>query len=485
LIWIFDEEVLAVVTAVVVIASVFAIVQAFKVERVVEPFSELGLLGPNMMIGDYPKEVVVGNQFQLHVYVGNHEGKTMFYKILVKAGNSTSYINETTPLYAQPIKEIYAVLMHNTSKIIPLNLTLYHPADNLRLVFEMWVFNETSGGFAYHGRWNQLWVNVTGPAPGSPRSEPLRSLPLGAETFLVYAYNSIRRAEDSGGNVINMVLMLDRAIEYAQEENIQGTEALVKQILSIEPEVTKAGLWYRRNQLIYAATVSSSIVATGVGLFLYVRHRIWLLLLKSYGGWKVKPLNNRGLGSTPFEKKVRSLLSSKSDVRVNDVVALADGLGRKRWEVTREVFNLARSNAVRLEDPRPPGTFAAYLLSIHNLSFPATAVLLALTITTIYLMPAAFLRYVLGSLFVLFLPGYSLVEALYPKREELSSLERLALSIGLSLALVPLVGLILNYTPWGIRLDPIVTSLSLLTISLMLLASYRKYGLLKLTVAVA
>ena len=40
---------------------------------------------------------------------------------------------------------------------------------------------------------------------------------------------------------------------------------------------------------------------------------------------------------------------------------------------------------------------------------------------------------------MLFLPGYALIEALYPKRE-LDELTRFALSIGLSLALVPLTG---------------------------------------------
>ncbi|MHB8987039.1 MAG: DUF1616 domain-containing protein [Eubacteriales bacterium] len=38
-------------------------------------------------------------------------------------------------------------------------------------------------------------------------------------------------------------------------------------------------------------------------------------------------------------------------------------------------------------------------------------------------------------------------------------IERVALSFGLSIAVVPLVGLILNYTPWGIRLAPILASL--------------------------
>jgi len=46
----------------------------------------------------------------------------------------------------------------------------------------------------------------------------------------------------------------------------------------------------------------------------------------------------------------------------------------------------------------------------------------------------------------------------------LDTIERVALSLGTSLALVPIDGLLLNYTPWGIRLTPTVLSLLALTI---------------------
>ncbi len=49
------------------------------------------------------------------------------------------------------------------------------------------------------------------------------------------------------------------------------------------------------------------------------------------------------------------------------------------------------------------------------------------------------------------------------------------MSIGLSLALVPLVGLILNYTPFGIRLEPVTVSLALLSIGLISGAVVRRY----------
>ena len=48
--------------------------------------------------------------------------------------------------------------------------------------------------------------------------------------------------------------------------------------------------------------------------------------------------------------------------------------------------------------------------------------------------------------------------------ENLDTIERIALSLGMSIALVPIIGLLLNYTPWGIRLTPIVLSLLALTL---------------------
>jgi len=43
--WVFDEEVLAVIAAIIIVAAVFAAAQAFYTSRVIEAFSELGLLG--------------------------------------------------------------------------------------------------------------------------------------------------------------------------------------------------------------------------------------------------------------------------------------------------------------------------------------------------------------------------------------------------------------------------------------------------------
>lgn len=72
------------------------------------------------------------------------------------------------------------------------------------------------------------------------------------------------------------------------------------------------------------------------------------------------------------------------------------------------------------------------------------------------------LRVILGLPALLFIPGYILIFALFPTTYDgkgIDIIERIALSFGLSIAVVPLLGLGLNYTPWGIRLIPILTAL--------------------------
>jgi uncharacterized membrane protein len=71
--------------------------------------------------------------------------------------------------------------------------------------------------------------------------------------------------------------------------------------------------------------------------------------------------------------------------------------------------------------------------------------------------PLSLVRYTFESIFILWLPGYVFLRILYPKIE--STAQRIAFSIGLSLVLVPLIGLLLNYTDWGIRRIPLTISL--------------------------
>ena len=83
---------------------------------------------------------------------------------------------------------------------------------------------------------------------------------------------------------------------------------------------------------------------------------------------------------------------------------------------------------------------------------------------------------ILGLPFILFITGYTLIFALFPTKKGergINEIERIGLSFGFSIAITSLLGLILNYTPWGIQLESILLSLFFFTVSLGIIAFYR------------
>jgi uncharacterized membrane protein len=89
---------------------------------------------------------------------------------------------------------------------------------------------------------------------------------------------------------------------------------------------------------------------------------------------------------------------------------------------------------------------------------PLNLLVIALVIIILFF-PSSVLRTVLGVPFMLLAPGYALVLVLFPKKV-MGGIERAILSFGLSIAVISFVGLILNYTPWGIKLETMIYSLT-------------------------
>jgi hypothetical protein len=174
---------------------------------------------------------------------------------------------------------------------------------------------------------------------------------------------------------------------------------------------------------------------------------------------------------------------TSSERRLDELIADAGGAGMRKDEAARMLYSMNEEGAISIVEPLPPHSLVQYLRSPRGAWVLGVGLFVLLTLSAVYILPSStpivYIRYMAGSAFILYLPGYSLVEALYSKADELDSLERLALSMGLSLAVVPLVGLVLNYTPWGVRMDPIVVSLSLLTLLLVIVSAQRKLQLLR------
>jgi len=101
---------------------------------------------------------------------------------------------------------------------------------------------------------------------------------------------------------------------------------------------------------------------------------------------------------------------------------------------------------------------------------------MVLCISSIYIpvINESFLRLILALPLILFVPGYVLLAVLFPDSSDIDTIERIVLSIGTSIVITPLIGLCLNFTPWGIRLDPLIISLTVVIVVLVIFAGIRR-----------
>ncbi len=104
------------------------------------------------------------------------------------------------------------------------------------------------------------------------------------------------------------------------------------------------------------------------------------------------------------------------------------------------------------------------------------------TIFSLLLIPAVVftdwlaLRLILGIPFLLFIPGYALTAVFFPGKNRLGNTERLAYGIAMSIVLVILDGLLLNYV-WSIDVYPLLVTLESLSLLLLFIAWMRRRNL--------
>lgn len=101
-------------------------------------------------------------------------------------------------------------------------------------------------------------------------------------------------------------------------------------------------------------------------------------------------------------------------------------------------------------------------------------------------------RMALGLVAVLFVPGYALVAALFPRSKSSAGIfdwienspdsgegtvtvvERLVLAVGLSVCVVPLIGMGIHYSPWEIRSSVFLGAIGATTVILAIVATVRR-----------
>ncbi len=98
-----------------------------------------------------------------------------------------------------------------------------------------------------------------------------------------------------------------------------------------------------------------------------------------------------------------------------------------------------------------------------DLAFVTLYLLLVSIILNVSFFDDSMIRILLGIVFVIFIPGYSMTAALFPSKHQLSGVDRITFSFGLSIAVLPILGLLIEYSPWKLNFLPLFLSLVTLT----------------------
>jgi len=211
------KTIIFVVTAVSALIAASPALQRFLVYPQTEFFTELWLLGPEHMAENMPYNITRGVSYNVFLGISNNLGNCTYYSVQVKFRNLTQSgpdsFNRTSstlaPLYALNVfvadKETWELPMtfsfeyshdDNLTKV-SFNRLLFNgatldltgtstsrdPEKNVffgNLVFELWIYEEATGGFQYHERFVDLKFNMTFNCLGARIKKPEKIVQCGS-----------------------------------------------------------------------------------------------------------------------------------------------------------------------------------------------------------------------------------------------------------------------------------------------------------------
>jgi hypothetical protein len=180
---------------------------------------------------------------------------------------------------------------------------------------------------------------------------------------------------------------------------------------------------------------------------------------------------------------MNTVKNQKTDTIEQLAQAIQEKFSISKEEAIKYIIDLNNKAKIELKDISFSPTGKGYLFSPRAMWYWIIMLLSVATIITVYTIPEnaipmAYTRYMLGSIFVLFLPGFCLIKALFPKKE-VDNVEKTCLSVGMSLAIVVLTSFLLNYTVWGITTTTVTVSLLAITFAFASAALLREHEVQK------
>ncbi|GAB6946133.1 hypothetical protein JCM16161A_02630 [Vulcanisaeta sp. JCM 16161] len=154
----FNEEVLAIIAAIVVVFLVFFSLYPAISRYAIEPYAVIAYLGPNGTIMGYPSTVYPGEPINVSVYVYNGMGKPIWFIVNIYIANAN--LTEP-PLNTTPVLTMQRILLNNETWVQGITLSINGTGD-YRVFATLWMYDPNNLELKYLDTYTYLTLNVTG-----------------------------------------------------------------------------------------------------------------------------------------------------------------------------------------------------------------------------------------------------------------------------------------------------------------------------------
>ncbi len=183
-----------------------------------------------------------------------------------------------------------------------------------------------------------------------------------------------------------------------------------------------------------------------------------------------------------LQQRILDLVATHKCYSVKDLVVELQHAYNKPLsieEIQNAVKKLESEKKITLLEPGTNGNFFHYIMrSFNGLSLWLIIAATCLTMAIVFLLPNtepwSYMRMITGAVFVLFIPGNALVQLLFAHRN-MEQTEQMVLSVGLSIALICIIGLMLKYILSALTVESAVISIGMLSITISAVANYNHF----------
>lgn len=250
-----------------------------------------------------------------------------------------------------------------------------------------------------------------------------------------------------------------------QEQKIK-TDLPIEEVLSYQSSFS----WWK--DAYDTSFLPISILLIVLGAVTLVSRQMWLNSFRINVGYSINTNNVSSESensvndvSTKIRQSVLKVLREDKPDSVEQLVKLVKQETKLSENIiTVQILSMQNEGKVKLSKRSDTPKNVKSLFSFRLMWYWALLILMGLIVVVIFYLPEDFgsefyLRQFIGAFFVLFAPGFAIIQTLYPKKE-LDSIAKISLSIATSMGIVSLTAFLLNFSPWTITLETLVTSIS-------------------------